>query len=69
MEETTNVLHLKHSFFSAEAESRSKNLKRVQTWCWRRMEYIIWNDRVKNKEVLHGFKEERDVIRKIKNEG
>jgi hypothetical protein len=31
-------------------------------WCWRRMEKISWTDRVKNEEVLHRVKEERNNI-------
>jgi hypothetical protein len=34
-------------------------------WCWRRME-ISWTDRVRNEEVLHRVKEERNIIHKIK---
>jgi hypothetical protein len=30
-------------------------------WCWKRMEKIIWTDRVRN-EVLHGVKEERNIV-------
>jgi hypothetical protein len=35
-------------------------------WCWRRMEKISWNYRVKNEEELHRVKEERNILRKIK---
>jgi len=28
-------------------------------WCWRRMEKIIWIDRVRNEEVLLRVKEQR----------
>jgi hypothetical protein len=35
-------------------------------WCWRRMEEINWTDSVKNKEVLHRVKEERNILHKIK---
>jgi hypothetical protein len=35
-------------------------------WCWRRMEKIIWTDRVRNEEVLHGVKEERNIVHTIK---
>jgi hypothetical protein len=35
-------------------------------WCWRRMEKIIWTDRVRNKEVLHRVKEERNILHTIK---
>jgi hypothetical protein len=34
-------------------------------WCWRRMD-ISWNDRVKNEEVLHRVKEERNIVHTIK---
>jgi hypothetical protein len=29
-----------------------KYLESFGMWCWRRMEKIIWTDRVRNKEVL-----------------
>jgi ppGpp synthetase/RelA/SpoT-type nucleotidyltranferase len=35
-------------------------------WCWRRMEKISWTDRVRNEEVLHRVKEERNILQKIK---
>jgi len=28
-----------------------------ERWCWRRMEKIIWNDRVGNEKVLYRVKE------------
>jgi hypothetical protein len=34
-------------------------------WCWRRME-ISWTDRVRNEEVLHRVKEERNIVHTIK---
>jgi len=34
-------------------------------WFWRRMEKIIWADRVKH-ELLHRVKEERDILNAIK---
>jgi hypothetical protein len=37
-----------------------------EMWCWRRMEGIIWTDRVRNNEVLRRVKEERNVLRTIK---
>jgi hypothetical protein len=30
-----------------------KYLESFEMWCWRRMEKIIWTDRVRNEEVLH----------------
>jgi len=35
-------------------------------WCSRRMEKIIWTDHVRNKEVLHRVKEERNILHTIK---
>jgi hypothetical protein len=37
-----------------------------QMWCWRRMEKISWTDHVRNEEVLHRVKEERNIIPTIK---
>jgi hypothetical protein len=31
-------------------------------WCWGRMEKINWTDHVENEEVLHGVKEERNIL-------
>jgi hypothetical protein len=36
-----------------------------EMWCWRRMENIIWIDRVTN-EVLHIVKEYRNFLHEIK---
>jgi hypothetical protein len=35
-------------------------------WCWRIMEKISWTDRVRNEEVLHWVKEERNILHTIK---
>jgi hypothetical protein len=42
-----------------------KYLESFEMWCWRRMEKISWNDRVRN-EVLHRIKEERSILHTIK---
>jgi hypothetical protein len=34
-------------------------------WCWRRMEKIGWTDHVRNEEVLHRVKEERNILHTI----
>jgi len=34
--------------------------------CWRRVEKISWTDRVENEEALRRFKEERKIVRTIK---
>jgi hypothetical protein len=43
-----------------------KYLESFEMWCWRRIEMIVWTDRVRNEEVLHRVKEERNIVRKIK---
>jgi hypothetical protein len=47
-EETSDMKHLEHRF----------------VWCWRRMQKIVWTDSVKNEEVLHRVKEEREILHK-----
>jgi hypothetical protein len=43
-----------------------KYLESFEMWCWRRMDKISWTDRVKNEEVLHRVKEERNILLAIK---
>jgi hypothetical protein len=43
-----------------------KYLESFEMWCWRRMEKISWTDRVRNEEVLHSVKEERNIVHTIK---
>jgi hypothetical protein len=53
-------------------EVDQKYLKSFEMWCWRRMEKIILTDRVRNEEVLHRVKKEKNVlhtINTIKKEG
>jgi hypothetical protein len=42
-----------------------KYLENFEMCCWRRMEKIIWTDRVRNEEVLHRVME-RKILHKIK---
>jgi hypothetical protein len=60
---------LRIALYGAETWTRrkinQKYLKKFEMWCWRRME-ISWTDRVKNEEVLHRVKEERNVIHTVK---
>jgi len=39
-----------------------KCVESFQMFCWRRIEKISWTDHVRNEEVLHRFKEERNII-------
>jgi hypothetical protein len=41
-------------------------LESFEMWCWRRMEKISWTDRVRNEELLHRVKEERNILHTIK---
>jgi hypothetical protein len=43
-----------------------KHLESFEMWCWRRMEKISSTDRVRNEEVLHRVKEERNILHTIK---
>jgi hypothetical protein len=43
-----------------------KYLESFEMWCWRMMEKISWTDRVRNEEVLHRVKEERNIVHTIK---
>jgi hypothetical protein len=42
-----------------------KQLESCGIWCWRRMEKIIWTDRVRNEEVLLTVKEQRNILHEI----
>jgi hypothetical protein len=42
-----------------------KCLERFEMWCQRRME-MGWKNRVRNEEVLHKVKEERNILNKMK---
>jgi hypothetical protein len=37
-----------------------------ETWCWRRLQKISWTDHVRNEEVLHTVKKERNILPTIK---
>jgi hypothetical protein len=34
-------------------------------WCWRRMENINWTDCVRNEEILHRVKEDRNILHTV----
>jgi hypothetical protein len=34
-------------------------------WCWRRLEKIRWTDLVRNAEVLHRVKKERNILNRV----
>jgi hypothetical protein len=38
-------------------------LENFERWDWRRMEKISWIDRLRNEEVLHRVREERNILR------
>jgi hypothetical protein len=43
-----------------------KYLESFEMLCWRRMEKISWTNHVRNEEVLHRVKEERNIVHTIK---
>jgi hypothetical protein len=60
------------AFYCAESWTPPKvdqnYVERFRTRCWRRMEKMILTDRVRNEEVLHRVKEERNILQTIKKE-
>ena len=42
-----------------------KFLESSEILCWRRMEKITWTDRVKNEDVSHRVREERNILHTI----
>jgi hypothetical protein len=58
------------AFYGAETwtlrKVDQKYLESFEMWRWRRMEKISWTDRVRNEEVLHRVKEDRNIVRTIK---
>jgi hypothetical protein len=57
-------------FYGAETwtlrKADQKYVESFEMWCWRRMEKISWTDRVRNEDVLHRVKEERNIVHTIK---
>jgi hypothetical protein len=47
-------------------ESRSEIPGKFEMWCWRRMEKISWTDHVKNGEVSHRVKKQRNILHTVK---
>ena len=45
-----------------------KYLESFEMWCWRRMEKIIWNDHVRNEEVLLRVNEQRIILHEIRKQ-
>lgn len=43
-----------------------KHLEFFEMWRWRRTEKIIWTYSLKNEKVLHGIKEERNMLNTLK---
>jgi len=40
-------------------------LESFEEWCRRRMEKISWTDHLKNEEVLHNTKKERNILHTV----
>jgi hypothetical protein len=52
------ALHGAEDTLACKSEIHGK----LKMWCWRRMEKISWTDHVRNDEVLHRVKEERNNL-------
>jgi hypothetical protein len=50
---------------TSERRSATMYLENFEMWCWRRMEKISWIDHVRNVEVLHRVKEEKNILHEI----
>ena len=48
------------------SENKSEMHEVFEMWCWRRTEKINWTGRVRNEEVMHRVKEERNNVHEIK---
>jgi len=59
------------ALYGSETWTLGKNGERVvnafETWCWRRMLKIKWTNRVTNDEVFQRAKEERLLLKVLKN--
>jgi len=63
------VLHLERSFLWctwALKNVEQKCQEIFEIWCLRRMQKISWTDRVRNEQVLHGVKEDRNILHTVK---
>uniref|UniRef100_A0A8D8SEP2 Craniofacial development protein 2 n=1 Tax=Cacopsylla melanoneura TaxID=428564 RepID=A0A8D8SEP2_9HEMI len=47
-------------------KKEEKYLESFEMWLWRRIENIIWSDKVRNEEVLRRVGEERSILKTIK---
>jgi hypothetical protein len=60
----------KTAFYSADTwalrKVDKKYLQSFEMWCWRRMEKISWTVSMRNEEVLHRVKEERNILHTIR---
>jgi len=69
-EETSEILHLEHSFVWCSIMDTSENRWEVpwnfEMRCWSGIGKVIRADRVKNEEVLHRVKKEIIILREIK---
>ena len=48
-------------------KSEERVVKAFETWCWRKMLKIKWTDRITNDEVYQRAKEERLLLKFLKN--
>jgi len=59
------------ALYGSETWTLGKNEERIvnafETWCWRRMLKIKWTNRITNNEVFQRAKEERLLLKILKN--
>jgi hypothetical protein len=42
-----------------------RNIRKFEMWCLRRIKKISWTDHVRNEEILHRVKEQRNILHEI----
>jgi len=59
------------ALYGSETWTVGKNEERIinafETWCWRKMLKITWTDRITNDEVFQRAKEEKLLLKILKN--
>ena len=59
------------ALYGSETRTLGKNEERIinafETWCWRRMLKIKWRDRITNDKIFQRAKEERLLLKILKN--
>jgi hypothetical protein len=58
--------HCLRALITNNKNNNNNNLESSEMWCWRRIEKTIWTNHVRNEEMLHGVKKERNILHTVK---